>query len=85
MFKVTPVLGLLGGSVFVVNSGILNGRFYSVGLPLFTTSLVMAWMERNGIEYSITVFGLVSVAAYLLSWLEILSPGGEGEAKLSGA
>jgi len=60
------VLELIGGSVFVVKAGILNGSCYLVALALFATSLVMAWMERAGIEYSITVFGLVSAAAYFL-------------------
>ena len=66
VLKLAPVLGLIGGSVFVVKAGILNGIFYLYALALFATSLVMAWMERAGIEYSITVFGLVSAAAYFL-------------------
>ena len=66
VLKLAPVLGLMGGSVFVVKAGILNGSFYLYALALFATSLVMAWMERAGIEYSITVFGLVSAAAYFL-------------------
>ena len=66
VLKLAPVLGLIGGSVFVVKAGILNGSFYLYALALFATSLVMAWMERAGIEYSITVFGLVSAVAYFL-------------------
>lgn len=59
----TTVLELIGGSVFVVKAGSLNGRFYLVAPALFATSLVMAWLERAGIEYSITVLKLVFAAA----------------------
>lgn len=52
----------------------------------------MAWLQRNGIKYSITVvFGLASAAACLTSFfrVEILPkmfpPSGEGKAKLTAA
>jgi serine/threonine-protein kinase len=66
VLTLSPALALIGGMVFTVKAGILAGAFYVHATALFVTSLLMAWMQRRGIEYGISVFGIVSAATYLL-------------------
>jgi len=60
------VLGLIGGTVFVAKAGMLSGVFYVQAAALFASSLVMAELQRRGIEYGISFYGLVSAAAFFL-------------------
>ena len=66
VLALSPVLGLIAGAVFVAKAGILSGVFYLQAAALFATSLVMAEMQRRGIDYGITVYGLVSAVAFFL-------------------
>jgi serine/threonine-protein kinase len=66
VLTLSPVLGLIGGGVFVVKAGILSGLFYLHAAALFATSLVMAALADRGIEYGISVFGLVAAATFFL-------------------
>jgi serine/threonine-protein kinase len=52
--------------VFAVKAGILAGTFYLHAGALFATSLLMAWMQQRGIDYGITVYGVVSAATFAL-------------------
>jgi serine/threonine-protein kinase len=62
----SPVLGLIGGMVFVVKAGLLAGAFYVNAAALFLCGVAMAYFERVGYRYGITLFGLVSAAAFFL-------------------
>jgi serine/threonine-protein kinase len=66
VLTLSPVLGLIGGMVFAVKAGILAGTFYLHAGALFATSLLMAWMQQRGIDYGITVYGVVSAATFVL-------------------
>jgi serine/threonine-protein kinase len=66
VLTLSPVLGLIAGSVFVVKAGVLSGLFYLHAAALFATSLVMAEMARRGSDYGITVYGVVAAAAFFL-------------------
>jgi serine/threonine protein kinase len=66
VLMLSPVLGLIGGAVFVVKAGILSGAFYLQAAALFATSLVMAILERQGSDAGITVYGVVAAAAFFL-------------------
>jgi serine/threonine-protein kinase len=66
VLTLSPVLGVVSGMVFTVKAGILAGTFYFHALALYATSLVMAWMHQRGIEYGITLYGVVSAATFLL-------------------
>ncbi len=66
VLTLSPVLGLSSGMVFVVKAGILDGRFYLHAAALYATSIVMAVMQAQHFEYSISFYGLVSAATFAL-------------------
>jgi serine/threonine-protein kinase len=66
VLTLSPVLGLIGGMIFVVKAGILTGAFYLNAAAMFACSVVMALMHRAGNPYGITLFGFASAAAFFL-------------------
>jgi serine/threonine-protein kinase len=66
VLTLSPVLGLIGGAVFVAKAGILSGLFYFQAAALFATSLAMALLQRNGSDLGITLYGIVAAAAFFL-------------------
>lgn len=66
VLTLSPVLGLIGGMVFIVKAGILAGSFYIHAVAMFVTSIAMAAMQRYGLEYGVSIFGLVSAATFFL-------------------
>jgi serine/threonine-protein kinase len=66
VLTLSPVLGLIGGAVFVAKAGILSGVFYLQAIAMFATALVMAELQRRGIDYGVSLYGLVSAAAFFL-------------------
>ncbi len=66
VLTLSPVLGLIGGAVFVAKAGILSGVFYLQAMAMFATSLVMAELQRRGIDYGVSLYGVVSAAAFFL-------------------
>lgn len=66
VLTLSPVLGLIGGAVFVAKAGILSGLFYLHAAALFAMSLVMAELQRRGLDYGITLYGLVAAATFFL-------------------
>jgi serine/threonine-protein kinase len=66
VLTLSPVLGLIGGAVFVAKAGILSGVFYLQAVAMFATSLVMAELQRRGIDCGVSLYGVVSAAAFFL-------------------
>jgi serine/threonine-protein kinase len=66
VLTLSPVLGLIGGAVFVAKAGILSGLFYLQAAAMFATALVMAELQRHGLDWGISLYGLVSAAAFFL-------------------
>ena len=66
VLTLSPVLGLIGGMVFVMKAGILAGTFYLHAAALLATSVAMAEMQRQGFEYGVSLFGVVAAAAFFL-------------------
>ncbi len=66
VLKLSPILGLIGGMVFVVKAGILAGSFYIHATAMLAMSIAMAEMQRQGFEYGVSIFGLVSAATFFL-------------------
>lgn len=66
VLTLSPVLGLIGGAVFVAKAGILSGVFYLQAVAMFATALVMAELQRRGIDYGVSLYGVVSAAAFFL-------------------
>lgn len=66
VLTLSPVLGLIGGAVFVAKAGILSGVFYLQAAAMFATALVMAELQRRGLDYGVTLYGIVSALAFFL-------------------
>jgi serine/threonine protein kinase len=64
--RLSPVLGLISGMVFVVKAGVLSGAFYVNAAALFLCGIAMAALDRTGFRYSVTLFGLVAAAAFFV-------------------
>ncbi|MCA9079126.1 MAG: serine/threonine protein kinase [Planctomycetaceae bacterium] len=62
----SPVLGLIAGSVFLAKAGILSGEFYLHAVVLFLTAIPMALFP----SFALTIFGVVSALAFFLSGLK---------------
>jgi eukaryotic-like serine/threonine-protein kinase len=70
VLKLSPVLAIASGMVFVSKAGILTGAFYVQAAALFVTALVMAWMDQEGIPLGITLFGIVSGLSFFFPGLK---------------
>lgn len=67
VLALSPVLPLIGATVFVIKAGMLSGAFYVQAIALFATSLVMAWLRASGLpDFGLTLYGLVSAAAFFV-------------------
>ncbi|MCA9214558.1 MAG: serine/threonine protein kinase [Planctomycetales bacterium] len=60
VLKLSPILALSSGMVFLVKAGILSGTFYFYAVVLFLTALPMAAFP----DYSHFIFGVVSAACF---------------------
>lgn len=69
VLSLSPILGLVGGTVFLVKAGMLSGRFYVQAAALFATALAMALLDRWKIPLGISLFGVVSAACYFFPGL----------------
>src|SRR5262245_6246528 len=58
--KLSPVLGLVTGMVFLAKAGILSGEFYVPAVALFATAGLMAYFPR----YAHFIFGVVSACCF---------------------
>jgi hypothetical protein len=75
VLKLSPVLALINGGVFLAKAGILSGRFYIHSLVLFLTAPLMAVMP----DYGISVFGLVSAACFFQPGLKYFRQRGRAQ------
>ncbi|MDA7978490.1 MAG: serine/threonine protein kinase [Pirellulales bacterium] len=66
VLSLSPVLGIVSGSVFFSKAGILSGRFYLQAAALYVTVPLMAMFPT----YGISLFGVVSAAAFFLPGLK---------------
>jgi predicted Ser/Thr protein kinase len=64
--KLSPVLGLVTGMVFLAKAGILSGEFYIWALLLFLTAVPMALFPR----YAHFIFGIVSACCFFFPGLK---------------
>ena len=66
VLKLSPVLGLVTGMVFLVKAAILSGAFYAQAAALFITAGLMAAFPR----YAHFIFGIVSAASFFFPGLK---------------
>jgi len=66
VLKLSPVLGLVTGMVFLAKAGILSGEFYVPAIALFLTAGLMAYFPDHGHF----LFGLVSACCFFFPGLK---------------
>lgn len=66
VLKLSPVLALVSGMVFVVKAGILSGAFYFQAAALFATAFLMAAFP----DYSHFIYGIVAALCFFLPGLK---------------
>jgi len=64
--KLSPVLGLVTGMVFLAKAGILSGEFYVPAVALFLTAALMAYLPT----YAHFIFGIVSACCFFFPGLK---------------
>ncbi|MEM7473898.1 MAG: serine/threonine-protein kinase [Planctomycetota bacterium] len=64
--KLSPILGLVGASVFFVKAGILSGQFYVQSFALIATSMLMAILP----DFAHLIFGVVAGASFFIPGLK---------------
>ena len=64
--KLSPVLGLVTGMVFLAKAGILSGEFYVPAVALFATAGLMAYIP----QYAHFIFGVVSACCFFFPGLK---------------
>ena len=62
VLKLSPVLGLIAGTVFLIKAGILSGEFYIQAAVLYATSIAMALWP----EWGLVLFGVVSALCFFV-------------------
>ncbi len=70
VLTLSPIIALTSSMVFVAKAGILTGKFYAQAAALFATALAMAYLERQGIPYGITLFGVVAALSFFIPGLK---------------
>jgi serine/threonine protein kinase len=66
VLKLSPLLGLLNGVIFIAKAGILSGEFYVHAVAMFVTAIVMAAIDAAGWHFGISVFGIVSAGSFFI-------------------
>ena len=69
--KLAPVLGLIGGSVFLMKGAMLSGRFYLAAAALFLTSIPMTLFPK----VSLVLFGLIGGLCYFIPGYAVVRRG----------
>ncbi len=70
VLKLSPVLPLLGGTVFLVKGGLLTGRFYAYAFALYASALPMAWLMDLWRPGGPLLFGVVIALCFFLPGLK---------------
>ena len=60
VLKLSPILPLTAGNVFIAKAGILSGKFYVQAVALYATSVLMAIMQQNpSTDFGVSLLGVV--------------------------
>lgn len=71
VLKLSPVIALVSGMVFLIKASMLNGRFYIQAATLFLTGGVMAIIPRTDLpDLSILLYGVVSGLSFFVPGLK---------------
>jgi serine/threonine-protein kinase len=68
VLTLSPMLGPIGGAVFLAKAAMLSGVFYVQAVVLFVTGLLMAWLQKQTYipDIGVSVFGVVSAACFFV-------------------
>jgi serine/threonine protein kinase len=68
VLTLSPMLGPVGGAVFLMKAAILSGTFYIQTVALCLTGLVMAWLQKQSVmpNVGLSVFGIVSALCFFI-------------------
>jgi serine/threonine-protein kinase len=68
VLTLSPMLGPVGGAVFLMKAAMLSGVFYIHAAVLCLTGVVMAWLQQQTLvpNIGLTVFGIVSSLCFFL-------------------
>ncbi|MGN6544214.1 MAG: serine/threonine-protein kinase [Aureliella sp.] len=64
--KLSPLLGVITGMIFLIKAGILTGAFYIQAACLFATSVAMALVP----QFAQLIYGVVAAACFLIPGLK---------------
>ena len=71
VLKLSPILPLTAGNVFIAKAGILSGKFYVQSVALYLTSIVMAILQRNpSTDFGVSLLGVVLGGCFFLPGLK---------------
>ncbi len=68
VLTLSPLLGPVGGAVFLIKAAMLSGVFYFQAVILCLTGVVMAWLQTQTAitNVGLTVFGVVSALCFFI-------------------
>ena len=68
VLTLSPLLGPVGGAVFLAKAAMLSGAFYIQAAALCLTGLVMAWFQHQTImpNVGLSIFGVVSALCFFI-------------------
>jgi serine/threonine-protein kinase len=68
VLTLSPLLGPVGGAVFLAKAAMLSGAFYIQAVALCFTGLVMAWFQHQTIvpNIGLSIFGIVSALCFFI-------------------
>jgi serine/threonine-protein kinase len=70
VLRLSPVLAVLAGTVFLVKAGMLSGEFYFAAVASFLTAVPMALLMPDHASLAIVLFGLVTSASFFIHGLK---------------
>lgn len=70
VLKLSPMLALMNGIIFVAKAGILSGEFYVHAGVMFVTALAMAAIDAAGLHFSVSVFGVAAATTFFVPGLK---------------
>ncbi|RIK88950.1 MAG: serine/threonine protein kinase [Planctomycetota bacterium] len=68
VLTLSPLLGPIGGSVFLAKAAMLSGKFYVHAAALCLTGLAMAWLQQQSVmpNIGLTLFGIVCSCCFFV-------------------
>jgi serine/threonine-protein kinase len=69
VLRLSPILAIIGGTVFLVKAGMLSGEFYFAAVLSFLTAVPMALLMPEHAAIAILIFGVVTSGSFFVHGL----------------